>query len=273
MTASNRCQQCGAANSPDTRFCVQCGATFVPAAEPTFAREDPTTTFTSGFATRAEPSGPSSGAIAAIVVGALVALAAATLGILLLVGVIGPGSGDQTSTSTDSPRPSSTPSLTAATASDEPPTPTQEPSSSPTASPDDYARLFALIPNHYGPCEEETDPNFQEDNAIVTARCEPSEGIRTAWFDLFEAREDMDALIGQIAEDFGSPSGTDCEIGPSFATWHYDDTPDVESGEILCFLDDDGNAWLYWTEWDNNLMGSMYRRTPQFKPLFDFWQR
>lgn len=268
MTASDRCRQCGGVNSPDTRFCVHCGAPFEPVTEPSYVREGPTTSFGTGYAATTTRSGPSGGTLAAIVIGGLITVAVAVLAVLFMTGVIGGGSdGGGATGQTSSPTPT-----TAAETEEPTSTPTEEPTETTPAPEDDYARLFDLIPNQYGPCEEETDPDLQEAGSIVTARCEPAEGIRTAWFDLFESRDEMDERMAQLVEDFGNPTGDDCEVGPSFTTWYYEDPDDVE-GEILCFLDENNYAWLYWTEWDFNLMGSMYRRTSQFEPLYDFWAR
>jgi hypothetical protein len=158
----------------------------------------------------------------------------------------------------------------------QPPETETPPSASPAESmtAEDYAALVELVPSDYQPCTEPTTATQREPGSIATTVCDPEGDIERAYFDLYAERTSMDEAFDLRYRQYDSPTGAPCQPDLGHDRWGFEDDGGVvqeDIGEMFCARDESGEAWLYWTNWQTLVMGSMVADSPE--RLYEFWRQ
>ncbi len=183
----------------------------------------------------------------------------------------------------DAPPPASTPRAASVPVAPTtpPPTPTPEPTPEPTADPEPVAdaetdRLLADLPAGYGPDLCVTDPvDGSAATASVNCNAEPSVGTgpSDAFFSRYADVPTMDAEFEQYAAGTGAATTTaleECGSGDP-VRMSYDRPESDLGGQVLCHTDDDGVAFLIWTDDAALGLGIVSNAAGDADALYQWW--
>ena len=109
---------------------------------------------------------------------------------------------------------------------------------------------------------------------VADISCEPSQGAAEVRVVVFEDEDDVDEAFAEAESAAGQELATDadCETARyAVHSWATADDPNGVAGQVACYLDDNGNAGLAWT--DANASWTAVARRPDDgdAALYEWW--
>jgi hypothetical protein len=128
--------------------------------------------------------------------------------------------------------------------------------------------LLSHIPEAFvDSCE---DPNFVPDNATAAKVCFPDDNVEVHYA-LYANQDDMTTDYEEFTSDRDyAPTPEDC-TDDGFAQRHWNYENDDPGGELSCYLDDDDQAWIEWTEENLLIYSFALRADGDYSALWDWW--
>jgi hypothetical protein len=135
--------------------------------------------------------------------------------------------------------------------------------------------LLSVVPEQLrGTCQENKEEFFKD--ALVSVKCNSGDsGVPEIRLGLFEHVEPFyEAYSGSVrGRKVAVNSGTEncAKNKPGEASWEYEDLGSP-GGRVLCYRDENGDAWIEWTYDAQRVYAFAYRQDGDISALYKWWR-
>ncbi len=128
--------------------------------------------------------------------------------------------------------------------------------------------LLTHIPEAFrDTCE---DPNFVPDNATAAQVCFPDDKVEVHYA-LYDNQADMTSDYQQFTSDIDYGATPDDCTDDGFSQRHWDYENGDPGGDRSCYVDENDQAWIEWTEENLLIYSFALRADGDYAALYDWW--